>query len=172
MSEIYLLDSNVFIEAKQRYYAFDVCPGFGDALIWHGDTARARVQSIDRVRQELLDFDDDLSMWVKDTIPPSCFVTSEISGVIALQSQIMAAIASNPQYLPAAVSDFAGGADPWLVAFAKVHGMILVTHEVLNPVVKRKVPIPNVCQQFGVEFSNTFEMLRKLEAQFAWQPPA
>ena len=32
----YLLDSNVFIEAKNRYYAFDICPGF-----WEGWTAFA-----------------------------------------------------------------------------------------------------------------------------------
>ncbi len=24
----YLLDANVFIEAKNLYYAFDICPGF------------------------------------------------------------------------------------------------------------------------------------------------
>ncbi|MBF0436614.1 MAG: DUF4411 family protein [Magnetococcales bacterium] len=25
---MFLLDSNVFIEAKNRYYGFDICPGF------------------------------------------------------------------------------------------------------------------------------------------------
>ncbi len=25
---MYLFDANVFIEAKNRYYAFDICPGF------------------------------------------------------------------------------------------------------------------------------------------------
>ena len=29
----YVLDANVFIEAHQRYYALDVCPGFWLALI-------------------------------------------------------------------------------------------------------------------------------------------
>lgn len=24
----YLIDSNAFIESKNRYYAFDICPGF------------------------------------------------------------------------------------------------------------------------------------------------
>lgn len=28
----YLLDSNVLIEAKQRYYDFGVCPGFWEWL--------------------------------------------------------------------------------------------------------------------------------------------
>ncbi len=26
----YLLDANVFIDAKNRYYGFDFCPGFWD----------------------------------------------------------------------------------------------------------------------------------------------
>lgn len=30
---VYLLDSNVFMEAKNRYYAFDIVPGFWQALI-------------------------------------------------------------------------------------------------------------------------------------------
>lgn len=25
---MFLLDANVFIEAKNRYYGFDICPGF------------------------------------------------------------------------------------------------------------------------------------------------
>lgn len=29
---IFLLDTNVFIEAHQRYYGLDLCPGFWDAL--------------------------------------------------------------------------------------------------------------------------------------------
>jgi len=27
---MYLLDANIFIQAKNRHYAFDVVPGFGD----------------------------------------------------------------------------------------------------------------------------------------------
>lgn len=29
---MYLLDANVFIEAKNRYYGFDLAPGFWDWL--------------------------------------------------------------------------------------------------------------------------------------------
>lgn len=54
----YLLDANVFIEAKRRYYAFDVCPGFWECLVWHHQGAC--VESIDRVKQELELGDDDL----------------------------------------------------------------------------------------------------------------
>lgn len=29
---MYLLDANVLIEAKNRYYGFDIAPGFGNGL--------------------------------------------------------------------------------------------------------------------------------------------
>ncbi len=49
---LYLLDSDVFIAAKNSYYAFAICPGFWDSLIHHYDAGNVR--SIDRVRGELL----------------------------------------------------------------------------------------------------------------------
>jgi len=53
MSErpVYVLDANVFIEAAQRYYAFDLAPGFWQALLDHAKDGR--IQSIDRVSVEL-----------------------------------------------------------------------------------------------------------------------
>lgn len=31
----YLMDSDVFITAKNLYYSFDICPGFWDSVIHH-----------------------------------------------------------------------------------------------------------------------------------------
>jgi hypothetical protein len=53
-----------------------------------------------------------------------------------------------------------------MVAYAKANGLAVVTHEEYAPDVRRKVPIPNVCIEFGVEYVNTFEMLRDLKVQF------
>ncbi len=47
----YVLDANVFIEAARRYYAFDLVPRFWESLIHHA--AKGRIESIDRVKQEL-----------------------------------------------------------------------------------------------------------------------
>ena len=65
----YVLDANVFIEAKNGYYRFSLCPGFWRALIDQHE--RKRVCSIDRVREELKD--DDLRAWVKDHVPSPFF---------------------------------------------------------------------------------------------------
>jgi len=69
--------------------------------------------------------------------------------------------------MDAAKADFASGADGWIVAYAKAKGHIVVTHEVLNPDIRRKVPIPNVCNAFDVNYHDTFEMLRKLGVRFS-----
>lgn len=48
---MYLLDTNVLIEAKNRYYAFDLAPGF---WAWIGEAHRQGVTcSIKHVREEL-----------------------------------------------------------------------------------------------------------------------
>ena len=71
----FVLDSNIFIEAKQRYYAFDVCPGFWQALVWQ--YGQGMIVSIDRVKNELVDFDDELKTWTLTTMPASCFIATD-----------------------------------------------------------------------------------------------
>jgi hypothetical protein len=63
VSPAYLLDTNVFIEAARRYYAFDIAPAFWQALI--GLAAGGQVRSIDRVKVEIDRGKDELSVWVK-----------------------------------------------------------------------------------------------------------
>jgi len=73
---------------------------------------------------------------------------------------------SEAQFMPAAKAEFASAADGWVIAFAKVNGLIVVTHEDYAPDAKRKVPMPNVCLEFDVEYINTFEMLEDLKVKF------
>lgn len=57
----YLLDSDVFIRAKNDHYAFDFCPAFWDWLSVAEN--RGIVKSVDAVYQELLRIDDELADW-------------------------------------------------------------------------------------------------------------
>lgn len=54
---IYLLDANVFIEAKNRYYAFDLFPAFWN---WMDTVVAQNVRTITLVRDELMVKDDPL----------------------------------------------------------------------------------------------------------------
>lgn len=39
MDHVYLVDSDVFITAKNLYYPFDICPGFWNSLLHHQQQA-------------------------------------------------------------------------------------------------------------------------------------
>lgn len=160
----FLLDTNVFVEAHRRYYALDICPGFWECLEHY--CQEPRLLSIDRVRDEI-DEGDALDAWVKQA-PDYLFVSTADQGVAQRYSDVMGWVQGNNQFRSEAKAEFARGADGWLIAYASVHGLAVVTHEVFDPNTRKKVPIPNVCRQFGVLDVNTFSMLRSLEVRFGW----
>ena len=55
----YLLDSNIFIQAKNLHYGFDFCPAFWDWLVQGKE--QGSVLSIERVGTELISGDDELA---------------------------------------------------------------------------------------------------------------
>jgi hypothetical protein len=166
----YVLDANIFIEAKQRYYAFDVCPGFWNALVWHH--GRGCVLSIDRIRQELRAMGDELQTWVEGTMPEACFAASDSADCIAAYGQAMQWVNNQARFTPEARAEFAQVADGWLVAYARATGAIVVTQEQLRPDSRRRVFIPDVCQALNVQYIDTFGLLRAVATQFDWQPVA
>ena len=70
--------------------------------------------------------------------------------------------------LPPSKEDFARGADGWLVAFARVEAVTVITNEESRPDSRRYIKLPDVCNRFGVRCENTFSMLRALNIQFDW----
>lgn len=112
---------------------------------------------------------DALYNWTK-AAPRELFVSSAGQPVLDTYVDVMTWVQSQPQFLPNAIGEFASGADGWLVAYAQVHELAVVTDEVLDPKVRRRVPIPNVCKQFCVNYLNTFEMLRQLGVRFDLLP--
>ena len=159
----YVLDADVFITANNGYYAPDICPSFWGCLL---QAHRAGyVISIDRVRDELLDGNDNLVDWVRDEAS-LMFVPSTESAIVTTFSRMSTWVQQNQQFTDAAKAEFADAADGWLAAYASVHSITLVTLETFEPNIKRKVKLPNVCRQFGVEDINTFEMLRRLGISF------
>lgn len=60
---MFLVDSNILIEAKNRYYAFDIAPGFSTWLEYAHQ--QGSVCSIEAVRDEILEGDDELAEWAE-----------------------------------------------------------------------------------------------------------
>ncbi len=170
-SKRYVLDANVFIEAKNKYYGFKLCPGFWKALTELHESKS--VSSIDKVCDELVrkknkmdDEPDPLSDWAEEAVPDTFFKKTQDQAVIDAFQDMMAWVNSESQFTSAAKAEFASVADGWLIAYAKVHGLTVVTHEVHAPDAERKVPMPNVGLEFGVVCVNTFEMLEDLRVKF------
>lgn len=159
----FVLDADVFITAKNLYYAFDLAPGFWKSLINHA--GNGRILSIDYVKKELEKGKDQLAQWAKNDFSHA-FISTDEEDVQESYREIMTWVQGQDQLSDAAKAEFARGADGWLVAYAKAKGCIVVTLETINPDIKRKVTIPNVCQAFSVQFVDTFEMLRRLGVQW------
>ena len=169
MSEVYIIDSNAFMQAKQKFYAFDICPGYWTALIWHQQAGVLR--SVDRVRDEIEAGGDDLWEWVQKSFPESGFAETGVPEVLAKYGQLQQWVNGNALYTPAAKLEFAEekNADGWLVAYAMtLKKGVIVTMEDFNAEKRNKVPIPNLGSAFGIESITPFEMLRRLQVGLNW----
>lgn len=165
---IYIVDSDVFITAKNRYYAFDICPGFWDSLMHEHETGRLR--SIDRVRQELLNWsEEELVRWIKNDLPADFFLDTSGSEIVRAFGEVMLWVQQKAQYTDAAKASFATKADGWLVAYAMVHGVKVATNELSRPDSRNDVKLGDACLQFKVEYEDTFEMLRALKVHYEFR---
>lgn len=160
----YLLDTNVFVQAYRTYYAFDLAP-----LFWEELTRCARqgsVRSVDRVLEEINRRTDRLTDWVNNEFQ-KWFEDTHQSDVVSSYIRILKWMHTK-NYTSKGKADFAepNNADPWIVAYAHSKGFVVVTEEKIDHKIKRRIPIPNVCLDFDVEYINTFDMMRKLAIVF------
>jgi hypothetical protein len=171
MDRPYVLDSDVFIAAKNSYYAFAICPGFWDSLIHHHGAGN--VCSIDRVRSELLAGreTEDLVRWVKSDVPPEFFMDTGEEAIADAYGRVMLWVQRHSQYFDQAKAKFATEADGWLVAYAMVHGVTVITNEQPRPQSRNRILLPDVCTQFDVTYKDTFAMLHELSVRYEWREP-
>jgi hypothetical protein len=158
----YLLDTNIFIEAKNRYYGFNFHPGFWKWL----DHAHAKgsIISIKQVRDELMEREDRLSLWCKPR--KAMFVDTNDAKTYESMKVLSPWVCQN--YLPAAQAKFLGGADCVLVAYADAHGHTVVTNEVAAAGLE--VKIPNACKEMNVPVITLFAMLAAEKVKFQFNP--
>ncbi len=160
----YLLDANVFIEGKNRYYGFDFCPAFWDWI--EAANAAHRVFSIEKVGDELAAVADDLSTWAASR-GTRLFLPIETSMVESLRQ--VAVWTQGQHYEPGAITTFLQDADSYLVAQALALGYTVVTQEVPSASLKR-IKVPDACVGLGVRCVSPFEMLRNERARFVLGP--
>jgi hypothetical protein len=160
----YLLDANVFIQAKRLHYGMDFCPAFWEWLI--AKNAANEVFSIEKVGDELLAGGDELADWADDR-GDEFFLKPHPTLLTALPT--VSAWAARQSYEPAAVNTFLLVADYYLVAQALAHGHTVVTHEIASTSTK-KIKIPDACIGLGIKCVTPYEMLRTERARFILGP--
>ena len=150
----YLLDTNVFITAKQRYYGFQLCPGFWDWLI--DANGRGVVFSHQQVLSELTAIGDELATWAAG---PGVGLFLQMDQATTTAMQTVTSWVMRGQFRDFAKNEFLNGADPFLIACAMAHYHTVVTEEVFLQHTARRVKIPEVCQALNIRYMTTFQML-------------
>ena len=164
---LYVLDTNFFIQAHRAHYPLDIATGFWDLV--KNLATNEKIISIDKVFDEISRNEDVLKEWVESELPDAFFKDSELQEVINIYAQIAewAESRSNHFNRPA-ISEFLEdtNADAWLVAFCKANNYSLVTQEMSDPASKKRIKIPDVCNQFDVPTCDMMKMFRELNVQF------
>jgi hypothetical protein len=155
----YLLDTNVFIQAKNLHYGFDFCPAFWDWL--DQKHASGDVRSISLVGDELMNGTDTLADWAKAR-KKTLFPEPDAASLGALTQ--VSVWARSGKFDASAINTFLQIADSLLVAGGLAIGATVVTHEI--PSGGRKIKIPTACLELGVPYCTPFQMLRRENASF------
>ncbi len=158
---MYLLDANVFIQAKNRYYDPAFCPAFWDYIEQLYNNGK--VFSIDKVKDEIMEGHDDLLVWIRQ-LNNDFFIKTDES-VIDQFGKINNWLYQQ-SYQASAIQSFQEDAYYYLIARTLANKeTVIVTQEVVSDS-KKKAKIPNVCIGLEIQYCSTFQMLRREKAKF------
>lgn len=161
----YLLDANIFIQAKNIEYPFDVFPGFWDWI--DRDLTAKNISSIKPIYTELVSGNDELAEWIKKYDSSQYFLPVDDKMTQEKYAEI-----ANWVYSPKSIfkntakDEFLSVADSWLIAKAVTDRSTIVTQERYDANCKKRILIPNVCEVFDIEWIDTIELLRRLNVTF------
>lgn len=162
--EVYLLDANVLINAKNTWYSFELVPGFWNWVMREAE--QGRLFSIIQVRTELRRVDDQLSRWTRE-LPDSFWLRDNTPGVTQALGEL-AKWASDPsrQYRATAIQTFLGSADYYLAAQGKATGHTVVTNETSAPRRGTSIKLPDACNAVSVQVITALDWIRKEATRF------
>ncbi len=160
-SQKYCLDTNVLVQAWQKYYSPKFCPDYWSILNDLG--SQNRIFLPQKAYEEITRTDDDLTEWLKKSSIPEYKIDEH---VIECLKNIYA---NNPAHKKLVDNTKQRSmADPWIIAHALKEGAILVTkEEIITAPNTTKVKIPNVCDNMGVLWINDFQLVEELNIQFS-----
>ena len=155
---LYLIDTNVLVDARRYYYPLDRVPQFWE---WLEDMGRNDALKVPlEVYEEVTDGDDDLVVWLKANKSAMVLDESFIPGLLTRVIERGYA----PDLTDSEIEEI--GADPVLIAYALADpsNRCVVTMETSKPSRQRaNRHIPDVCRDFDIRCINTFQLIRELD---------
>lgn len=148
MTAEFCLDTSVFINPWRKMWPPDLIPDY-----WAGVAelnSRGVVIVSDEVRRELEQKDDELHAWAKTSITTWHPVSTEIQHFVR---EIMDRWGRLVDHRPGS------GADPFVIATARMTGTIVVTDEGIGSETRPKIPW--VCKELGLDCISPLEFVRR-----------
>ena len=163
--EVYVVDSNFFIQAHRITYPLDVALSFWDKI--RELAGLGLIISIDKVKNELYQNNDELKCWCEENLPIDFFKSSEESIEEYIQV-VNWAMSKREHFLYRALDEFldADEADAWIIAYSLKNNKIITTYEKSQPSRRNKIKIPEPCEYLNVSYVDTMDMFRQLNVQF------
>lgn len=148
----YLLDANVFIQAKNLHYGLDFCPAFWEWLI--ASNAAGKVLSIEKVGDEIAAGGDELSTWC--AARGDGFFVKPDAAILQVLGRV-STWANGQNYEPAAINTFLQVADYYLVAYPTGVAILEQTCCAMTRIASRSGPGRNVpsllCSRASLELT-------------------
>lgn len=163
---VYLLDTNVFIEAERDYYNDAIAPTFWDWLVeQHNNSNLASTKDV--FNEITVGKPGFLKTWALDSAPDSFWVSpTDADRPAFYELSTWVRERKQPPFRPEAIDEFLGIADYSLVAQAKSLGCAVVTREQSAPAAVKRVHIPDACMAIGVVYVSPFVMYKSLKLKF------
>ena len=136
----YSMDTSALIEGWVRTYPINNFPGVWEKL--SGLIEKGEAKATDEVLRELEKQDDDLTKWCKQ----------QRNLFVAIENKIQYAIAEILDSYPRIIESGGrrSGADPFVIALAKINNATVVTAEQRTNNSDGRVRIPDVCNSMSI----------------------
>lgn len=156
----YCLDTNVLIEAWNKYYSPTFCPEYWNILNLLGEQGLIFIPQM--VYDEIVRTEDDLARWLKTSKIPIIEIDGKVTQCL---KTIYDTDGTHKQLVDSTKNRSL--ADPWVIAHAMKELAVVVTKEIkITALNAKRIRIPNVCENMGIRWINDFEMIRELNIKF------
>ena len=154
----FCLDTNVFVQAWNGYYAMDFFPDYWESFDRYAQ--KGIIFSTEEVKREISTIDDELNNWLSSR----GYFFKPIDEKV--QEYLEEVFKDERHHRLVDSVKGRSKADPWVIAHALAEHAIVVTKEESAPPNTSRIKIPNVCDDLGIEWINDYDLIRQLGLKF------